>query len=351
MGNRVRRGLLVGAVMIGTLGACGDDDDDTVAPTPDGAEQTGDNALEIEMIDYGYKVSGKLRPGLATITSKNTGDEFHMAGFGKLKPGKTVAELTKALEAAGEGEGGGGGGPEGGGGGGAPEGGQQGTGEIKAASVSQEGGGEGGGGGGDPTAEFIEKQLGTPGHILQPGQSQTLTVDVLEEGSYVMICFLPTEGEGGKPHFANGMVGGFEVAKGESKAAAPEADATITLGDDAEPVGAPTDLKAGEHTFKITASGAKSKDFIIASLKDDKPFSAFDDFFNTELGKEGGPDKGAANKAPGTIYASTFAIEPGESIWVTVEVASGEAYFVSSTNSEGEGESDTVDKFVKVNVT
>lgn len=350
MRNRVWRGLLVGALMVGTLGACGDDDDDTVAPAPDGAGESGENALEIEMIDYGYKVSGKLRPGLATITSRNTGDEFHMAGFGKLKPGKTVAELTKALEAAAEG---GGGGPEGGGGapegggGSRPEGGQQGAGEIKAASVSQEGEGEGGGGG-DPTAEFIEKQLGTPGHILQPGQSQSITTDVLEEGSYVMLCFIPTEGEG-TPHFAKGMVAGFEVGKGESKAEEPEADETITLGDDAEPTGVPTDLKAGEHTFKVTSSGSKSKDFIVASLKEGKEFDDFDKFFIAEFEKEDGPAKGAAKRAPGTIYANTFALEPGESLWVTVNIPSGETYFVSATNTEGSD--DTVDKFVKVNVT
>ncbi len=199
--------------------------------------------------------------------------------------------------------------------------------------------------------EFVETDLGTPGHILQPGQSQSITTDVLEEGSYVMLCFIPTEGEG-KPHFAKGMVAGFEVGKGESKAEEPEADETITLGDEAEPTGVPADLKAGEHTFKLTSSGSKSKDFIIASQEPGKEFTAFDEFFDAEFEKEGGPAKGAAERAPGTIYANTFALEPGESLWVTVNIPSGETYFVSATNSESpEGEGDTVDKFVKVNVT
>lgn len=365
MRNRIGRALIAGALMAGVLGACGDDDDEMGSATETEKPGSSDNTLEIEMVDYAYAVSGKLRPGLATITSRNTGKEFHMAAIGKLKPGKKAADLRKALESQDGPEGGGGteggggaeggGGTEGGGGGGGTEGGgsgggEQGTAAIQLASLSQQGGEGGGGGqGGDPLAEFVEKELGTPGHLLQPGQSQSLTVDVLEEGSYVLLCFLPTEGEG-VPHLAKGMVSGFEVGKGESRAKAPEADATITLGDEVEPAGVPTDLAAGEHTFKVTASGSKGKDFAIANLKEGEPFEAFDKFFESEFEKEGGPSKGAAQKAPGTIYASTLEIEPGQSIWVTVNIPSGETYFLNTTNSENQ-EEDSVDRFVKVNVT
>ena len=238
-GRFVWRAALVGALMGGALAACGDDDEEaTTDTTAAGSEGggSGDNTRRVEMVDSGYKVSGELKSGLATIESTNSGDEWHMAGFGKLKAGKTLGELVTALQNAGGGEGG----PAQGGG----------ATETTAAGATLRAAGqetttttaaEGGGEEGDPFAEFIEEELGSPGHILQPGQTQALTVD-LDPGSYVMLCFLPTEGEG-TPHFAKGMVGGFEVAEEATDAAAPEADATIKLGDDAEPTGVPTDWR------------------------------------------------------------------------------------------------------------
>lgn len=314
------RAVMIGALAMGTLGACGDDDDDeTASPTGAGSSTTaaagGDsdaNELNIEMVDYGYKVTGSLKAGLATVTSTNTGKEWHMAGFGKLKEGATVEDLTKALQAGGE------------------------------------GGGEGGGEEEDPTAKFIEEELGAPGHILQPGETQSLTVDVLKPGNYVMLCFLPTEGEG-TPHFAKGMVNSFEVAEEKSAAAAPTEDAAITLGDETDPEGVPADLKGGERTFKITSSGDKTKDFIVGQVKPGKKFEDFDTYFETEFEKEGGPAKGVAANAPGTILGSTFEVKPGQTIWMTVDLPPGKTYFVSSINTEGSDE--TVDKVVEVTVT
>lgn len=312
------RTVLVGALMAGVLGACGDDDDDvsssgttTTSGSATGAGGEGENALEIEMVDHGYKVKGKLGAGLATITSTNTGEEWHMAGMGRMKAGKTVDQLVDALRATGESQGG----------------------EEQ-----------------DPTADFIEEEIDTPGHILQPGQTQSLTVDVLEPGNYVMLCFLPTEGEG-VPHFAKGMVGSFEVAEAESAAEAPEEDAAITLPDDAEPTGVPTEVEAGERTFKLTSSGAKGKDFIIGQLKEGEAFEAFDTYFETVFEQEGGPPKGAAKQAPGTILGSTFEIQPGQTIWMTVDLPAGDTYFVNTTNAADDSDDDSVDKFVKVKVT
>jgi hypothetical protein len=307
------RAAMVGVLALAGLGACGDDDDDSAATTTTeagaetGSGTGGENELSIEMVDYGYKVSGSIKAGRATVSTTNTGKEWHMAGFGKLKEGVTVAQLGAALAAGGE---------------------------------SEE----------DPTAKFIEKELNSPGQILQPGQSQSLTVDVFEPGNYVMVCFLPTEGEG-TPHFAKGMISGFEVAAGDSGLGEPDEDVAITLGDDAEPANVPGELGAGKRTFKITSDGAKGKDFIIAQLNEGKAFGDFDTYFESEFEKEGGPAKGAAAKAPGTIFGSTFAVEAGETIWMTVDLKPGATYFVSTTNSDEGGEETTEDKFVKVDVT
>lgn len=308
------RALMIGALAMGTLGACADDDDETASPTVSGSSttaaaggETDANEVTIEMVDYGYKVTGSLKAGLATVTTTNTGKEWHMAGFGKLKEGATVDALSKALTAAGPG--------------------------------SEEN---------DPTAEFIEKELGTPGHILQPGETQSLTVDVLEPGKYVMVCFLPTEGEG-VPHFAKGMVNELEVAEERSAGAAPKEDAAITLGDETNPEGVPADLKGGKRTFKITSSGEKTKDFIVGQVNPGKKFEDFDTYFETEFEKEGGPEKGVAAKAPGTVLGSTFEIKPGQTIWMTIDLPPGKTYFVSATNTEGSDE--TVDKVLEVDVT
>lgn len=170
-----------------------------------------------------------------------------MAGLAKLKEGATVEQLTEAL---------------------------------KNSEDSEE----------DPTEAFIEEPIDSPGHILQPGATQSITVDVLSAGNYVMLCFIPAEGDGA-PHFAKGMVSGFEVEDAESGAEEPDADAEIVLPDDAEPTGVPTDLEAGEHTFKVTSSGSKGKDFIVAQLKEENAFDAFDTYFEA-FDAEGGPPKG-----------------------------------------------------------
>ena len=198
--------------------------------------------------------------------------------------------------------------------------------------------------------EFVEKDLGTPGHILQPGQSQSISVDLLEPGSYVMRCFLPTEGES-TLHLDKGMVAGFEVAGDKAQVGPPDDDATIVLADEAEPTGVPAGLKAGQRTFKITSSGTRDKDFTIGQLRSGEGFEAFDAYFETEFDKEGGPVKGAAAKAPGTILGSTFAIGPDQTVWVTVTLLAGDTYFVSTTNSAEDPEQEGVDKFVKVTVT
>ena len=312
--------IVVAGLVALSLAACGDDDDDTdTAATTTTASATGPNTLDVEMVDYAYKTKGAPRSGLVTVNSSNAGTEWHMAGFGLLKRGKTVAQLVAALREQG--------GP--------------GAGEGEEGEQDR-----------DPTAEFIDKELGAPGHVLQPGQSQSLTVN-LEPGNYVMLCFLPTEGEG-TPHLAKGMVAGFEVARAEAAAEEPEAVAEVTLADDAEPTGIPTSLQSGKHTFKLTATGTKGKDFGVGQLKPGQPSdpTTFDRYFETEFEKEGGPAKGAATRAPGTLFGTTFEIEPDQSVWMTVELKPGPTFFVNTTNTEGEGgEEESQDKFVTVNVT
>ena len=325
-GEGIWRVILVGALAVATLAACGGDDDEdgaapaTTAPRGEG----GENVLELEMLEYGYRLNGDLEAGLATITSTNTGQELHMAGFAKLKAGKTVDDLVTAMEEQGSP-----GGAEGGDG--APSEGQGGEEEE------------------DPLAELIDEELNTPGHILQPGQRQSLTVDVFEPGSYVVLCFIPTEGEG-TPHVAKGMVAGFEVSSERSTAEPPAEDVAVTLPDGGEPTGLPATLESGQRTFKLTSSGTEGKDFFVGRFKPGEDVESFDRYFESEYEREGGPARGAATRAPGTILGSTFAIVPDQTIWMTVDLEPGETFFLNSTNVEGEGD-ETIDKVVSVEVT
>ena len=311
--------ILLCAVALTTLAGCGSDDDtSTASATGTGsataAPDAGENTLNVEMVDYGYKVDGEVGPGVVTLASTNTGKEIHMAGIGKLKAGKTVADVVAATKAP------------------PPEG--------------------GAGEGEDPIGALLEKEIDAPGHILLPGQTQSLTVsNVLDAGEYVMLCFIPTEGEG-MPHFAKGMVAGFTVAAEKSDAKEPEADAEITLGDDADPVGV-TELKAGKQVLKVTATGSKGKDFLVATLQPGKTVDDVDKFFESEYEKEGGPSKGAATRIPATVHASTFEIHPGQSIWMTVELKAGEVVLNSTTNPADDAPDDAegVDKYVTVKVT
>ena len=310
--RRLRRAVILGAMAVAFAGACGDDDETTTATGSDETTTTaaaggGDNELKIEMVDYGYKVTGTLKAGLATVTSTNTGNEWHMAGMGRLKDGATVDDVVEALK--------------------------------NASPDSEE----------DPTAEFIEEEVNSPGHILQPGQKQSLTVNTLKAGKYVMLCFIPTEGDG-LPHFAKGMVSGFEVEEGDSGAEEPAEDAAIVLPDDAEATGVPTELSAGTHTFKVTSEGDKGKDFIVAQLKGDGAVDAFDAYFEA-FDAEGGPPKGFAKEAPGSILGSTFQVDPGQTIWITVDIPKGKTAFVNTTNTEGDDSEETTDKVVTVDVT
>lgn len=305
--------VIVATLVVATFAACGDDDETDTAATSTTTGGQATNELDVEMIDYAYKVNGTLKSGLVTINSVNTGQEWHMAGYGRLKPGKTVADLTKALQEQG-------GGPERG---------------------EQE----------DPTAEFIEEEMGSPGHVLQPAQRQSLTAE-LKPGNYVMMCFIPTEGEG-TPHFAKGMVASFEVGDEQGGVAPPKEDAAITLPDNAEPTGVPSTVASGRRTFKLTATGAKGKDFAIGKVDPGQPNepATFDKYFDTVFEQEGGPPKGAAKQAPGTLYGMTFEVKPGQSVWLTAELKAGETFFVNTTNTESESDEDQDDRFVMVQVT
>ena len=111
-GYRGTKMLALTTMLAFGLVACGDDGDDDAdqsAQTTVAAPQ-GSPLVTINLIDHAFQVSGPLTAG-GTLRLVNMGTEFHMLGIGKLKPGKTMADVQKALSESG---------PPGGGGEGAP---------------------------------------------------------------------------------------------------------------------------------------------------------------------------------------------------------------------------------------
>lgn len=363
--TRTTRGLraLVAVGLVGVaLAGCGDDGDDVA--TPGGDEGGGDNAITVEMKDYSYVVKGELNEGLASITSTNTGDEFHMAIFAKLKDGVSIDDVKDAFSGPPPGEGGEGGEEEGDTTStteealASPEmqliaqtsttGGQTST---TSAGQEEEGGGEEGGGeegGGDPFAEFFEEDETSEafGNVLEPGRTQTLTADVLTEGNYALICFLPTAEEG-VPHVAKGMIAEVEVGAADAEAAAeePEADATYTIADGEAPEG-PAELDAGEVTLKFEADTDNNE--LIGVMPDDgEDFESMDEWFTELFEGEEPPEEGYAEEAPGTLAFSSFLIPRGKPVWITVDLDEGQYEFVTGTSDE---EEDTENYPLKVTV-
>lgn len=274
--------IVIALVALATS-ACGDDKEPSAGGTTTqveggaGDEDAVPNTLSIDMKDYNYSISGELTAGSANLAFTNSGAELHMAAFMKLAEGKTLADVQTALQSQDE---------------------------AAAGAV-------------------IEKQLGSPGALLGPGQKQETGTDALEAGTYAVICFLPTAGEAEPvPHFAKGMVSSFQVKAGSADLAAPEPDAQFAI--EKGKNDGPEELKAGETIIKATAGADGPHEFFV--MKKSSPDVTYDDvdkFFTDLFESDKAPPAGYAQQAPATVVASSFDIEPGESVFLTVDLEPG----------------------------
>lgn len=111
---------------------------------------------------YGFSVKG-LKAGPNNVRFENTGKQLHHALFFPLAAGKTSDDAKKFLESNGK-------------------------------------------SGGPPPIDF-EKSVGTS--VIDGGIAQNITLD-LPAGRYTVLCFL-SDRDGGKSHFAKGMIKDVEV--------------------------------------------------------------------------------------------------------------------------------------------
>ena len=106
---------------------------------------------------YAWNVDGDLKAGENQITFKSEGDEaIHLLGAFRINGKHSDSEIAKALE-----------------------------------------------GGGPPP--YVDQQSFTSTSILDGGRSQVTGLHLTKPGTYVLFCPL-TDRDGGKPHFAEGML-------------------------------------------------------------------------------------------------------------------------------------------------
>jgi hypothetical protein len=367
--HRRKTALLALTAMLALgVAACGDDDGDAAdATTTTEAEEKGSDTIQIDYVDYAYQVSGPLTAG-GTIELANKGDEFHMMAVAKLKPGKTLKDVQELVEQQfADEEGGDEGGSDG------PsttedeasrafQGDDTSTTRRSSASTSTTAGRSGGatastsgddsgeeGGGGeeeDPMAEVAE-EVGVPGNFMSPGAEAAVTIPDLEPGTYSIMCFIPTEGEG-TPHIAKGMINQFKVVEGEAPAE-PTADVTYKV-EAGKAVSGPGTLEAGEQTLKFEGVGdAGELEPALAKLDTGTTFAQLDKVLGELFEGEDPPAKGSAEKIPGDIIFGGFDFGDFASYYLTVTLEAGNHVIVAE-DSDDEDDPATPKELLQIKV-
>jgi hypothetical protein len=344
--RRLLAALLASVLLLAGLGACSDDDGGGSDVSAEGGGDAGgddaaasaDNTVVIEEKDYAYGVQGTAKAGVVTLDVRNVGKELHMLGIAKLKAGKGIKELADVVKQMSEGP---------------PPGAEEGA--AAEGPPEGEGGGGEGGGGGDPFEALVDgdpDQYGRAGSFLFPGFSQKQTTE-LEAGTYGLLCFIPTAGEGA-PHIAKGMFATLEVTEEKSEAKVPAPTAEFTI-EDGKVTGPTPALKSGENVIKVTAKG-ESHEVLLATTtsKDpiDKVVKDTDDYFTKVFESGEPPPADYVTKAPAQIAASTFNLQDGQSVTLTINLKPGR-YVIGCNaveNDDDEDQANDVDHVVKERV-
>jgi hypothetical protein len=280
------------------LAACGDDDDSPTVEgsSDDGGSGSGDADVTIDMAEYSYEVSGDLPAG-GTLHLKNSGEQLHMLGIGKLAPGKTAQDAVQAIE-----------------------------------SESEE----------DDAATLTEVSM--PSGILGPGQESDVTAPSFGAGSYVLLCFLPVEGED-TPHFVKGMVGSLSVT--DEKAEAPKADATYTAAP-GKAIEGPDELEAGHQVLELHRSD--DGDGLEPGLIKLDDGTTVEEFASAMAAFDDGPlPKGAAGKIPGELVTLFHDFGPDSSVFLGVDLEPG-TYVLVAQDSDLEDVPDVPVERIEIKV-
>ncbi len=273
------------------LAGCSDGDstepesEETTEEATASAPVEGAPVVDVEMLEYAYKISGPMAAG-GTMRVSNTGQEMHMIGTGRLKDGKTMDDVAEAFNQ-----------------------------EDAEAALE----------------DVMDEVEGPMGGTYLPGKPVEVTIPDFEAGEYVFVCFLPSVGDGA-PHAVKGMVAEFAVGEGDAEEPTPDTKYELAAG---EPIKGPATLTPGRHVIEITAGeDAEDLEPALTKLAPGKSFADIDAAFGQVFGEEP-PQQGYLDGLPISNAFFLHDLAGVRRMFVTVDLEPGD-YLMTAHNSDTE---------------
>ncbi|MBB6015389.1 hypothetical protein ACFP9V_20265 [Deinococcus radiopugnans] len=231
-------------------------------------------AVQIQGQDYQYSGPASVPAGWTTLEFRNTGQEPHHLQLVRLPDGMTQASFLAGLQAN-----------EG----------------ATLASVEMVGG------------------VG----MLLPGQSQQVTVNLSEPGTYLELCLIPDAN--GVPHLALGMVKTLQVAPaGAVQAQPPQADFQVKLVDYGFELPRGVTVTEGPQVWEIANDGPEGHEMTVFRLAPGKTMEDVNAYLkNPEGAMPLIPLGGAQAMAKGRVSYLHLDLAPGEYVMVCMVPSPG----------------------------
>ena len=239
--------------------------DSTTAAAP-AAAPAAPNVLTITATDYAFDAPAQTPAGFTTIRVVDNGKEVHQAALLRIEQGKSYADFADALKTA------------------KPD---------------------------SPPPSWVVT-AGGPNPPMPNGTAESM--QYLAPGTYAIVCFVPSPD--GTPHIAKGMMRELTVTPSSAAAAAaPNADATVTLADYTFTTSAP--LTPGHNVVRVTNSGPQPHEIVLVHLQPGKTGA---DFAKWAMSMKGPP--------PGALEGGVAAMAPGDTIYFPADLTPGNYAFV-----------------------
>jgi hypothetical protein len=173
-------------------------------------------------LDYAFDSPDTIEAGLVTLNFENIGKEDHHLQIARIADGVSFEEFMGKLQTEGE------------------------------------------------AAYALLEAVGGVG-ILQPGKSQSVTVNLEKPGLYIALCVIPTAE--GVPHLALGMIKPIEVVAPAyaRNLEAPRADLEVHMLDFGYDI--PSQVEAGKQTWEVFNAGVQPHELLVGKLKEGKTIS------------------------------------------------------------------------------
>jgi hypothetical protein len=279
------RKLLIGCaaplLAMSAVAACGDDGGA-------GSKSAGPT-LTITAKEFSFDLVGTAQAGLTTVKFVNAGKEPHIVAAFKLKAGKTVNDAVPLFESE------------------QPD-------AAKVAEVFDEG----------PSTFH-----GLPGLVFA-GNSETTITKELQQGSYALVCFLPSPD--GKSHLMQGMTKELVVAAAPKNVDALKTAGDITISDTA--FATPAKMKSG--TYRVVNNGKEPHQINIVRAAAGTQAPAIDKAINDYFASIGKTPTPAVPTFPFEFVGGfTDAMGPGASGIMVLDLPKGHYLIGSESDDNG----------------